>query len=934
MRLVTRRLSTMAFLSTVFTIFLGLAAVRAVYGYECSGEGRFPDPSTCGVFIDCITKENGGYFVTQDNCNGFAYNATSRICSTQLCASRHERSITNEYHPFSQICESQPDRFMCANCKTLVHCVKGQAFVRQCTEDFYCTEKLGFGGAVCYPNEPAECMCLRPNEFRVDPYDPQRFFSCENAGSQPETYKCPDGKKFDENSAQCVNQIGFPECVKSGTFANTQNCGEYYSCIPLRHGWLQKFFMCSGNHLFNERTKTCEDPCTLKFVCQQEGRFPDPLNMQHYFECFVEAGQMVQLRYQCPNGYMWNEISFGTGKCVEATEEYADYPFAHCDIPDDLCPETDPCLQNPCFSGVACTFTSIAPFYTCGPCPAGYTGDGETCVGLQCPVGYAGVGGDCAPDSDLDGYPDTELGCASKYCRKDNCINRPNSGQEDADGDGLGDACDSDADGDGFNTNSDNCPLIANPTQQDADSDGQGDVCDNCPAVSNPSQRDVDGDQMGDACDDDIDNDGSLNAADNCPLTANGNQADADGDGLGDVCDNCPLNANPGQEDKDQDLLGDACDSNADLDGDGVDDGVDNCPSVANSNQLDVDGDGDGDACDADSDNDGVDDTTDNCVMIPNPSQVDGNGDGRGDACTPDFDGDRINDANDNCIKNPNVHATDFRQLQMVALDPQSASVPPVWVVYDDGAEIHQTVNSDPALAVGDHVMIDVDFEGTFFVEDTSDDDFVGFVFGYQSNAKFYVVAWKKGPQNWFNQAERGVTLKLVDSATGPGTALRDALWLTGSTPNQAALLWHDGSIGWTPNVAYRWQLHHRPNIGTIRFYLYRGTNLVMDSGNIYNDALKGGRLGLYCFSQEEIIWSNVKYTCEDAVPQAIFDDLPQNLKDKVLNTTGISTRSLFNMAGRSSLPGILAQNEPEGELKGSASNEPSMRWVKNKPCN
>lgn len=43
----------------------------------------------------------------------------------------------------------------------------------------------------------------------------------------------------------------------------------------------------------------------------------------------------------------------------------------------------DPCLQNPCFSGVACTFTSIAPFYTCGPCPAGYTGDGETCVGLQ-----------------------------------------------------------------------------------------------------------------------------------------------------------------------------------------------------------------------------------------------------------------------------------------------------------------------------------------------------------------------------------------------------------------------------------------------------------------------------------------------------------------------------------------------------------------------
>jgi len=78
----------------------------------------------------------------------------------------------------------------------------------------------------------------------------------------------------------------------------------------------------------------------------------------------------------------------------------------------------------------------------------------------------------------------------------------------------------------------------------------------------------------------------------------------------------------------------------------------------------------------------------------------------------------------------------------------------------------------------------------------------------------------------------------------------------------QAKMLWHDGSIGWKPKVAYRWLLHHRPDIGAMRFYLYQGTKQVMDSGNIYDSTLKGGRLGLYCFSQEEIIWSNMEYKC------------------------------------------------------------------------
>lgn len=60
-----------------------------------------------------------------------------------------------------------------------------------------------------------------------------------------------------------------------------------------------------------------------------------------------------------------------------------------------------------------------------------------------CKIGFAGDGtmpNSCAPDSDLDGWPDHTLNCTenSLHCKEDNCIFIPNSGQEDADNDGIG----------------------------------------------------------------------------------------------------------------------------------------------------------------------------------------------------------------------------------------------------------------------------------------------------------------------------------------------------------------------------------------------------------------------------------------------------------------------------------------------------------------
>ncbi|KAG2462582.1 TSP3A protein, partial [Polypterus senegalus] len=594
------------------------------------------------------------------------------------------------------------------------------------------------------------------------------------------------------------------------------------------------------------------------------------------------------------------------------------------------------CSPNPCFKGVSCMETYEYPGYRCGPCPEGMSGNGTHCqdidecllaqpcfpgarcvntaVGFQCeacPPGYwgktvSGVGVDYAKSHkqecvDIDECNESNNGgCVpNSVCMNtvDNCRFTPNSGQEDADNDGIGDQCDEDADGDGIKNVEDNCRLVPNKDQQNSDTDSFGDACDNCPNVPNINQRDTDNNGEGDACDNDIDGDGIPNVLDNCPKVPNPLQTDRDGDGVGDACDSCPEISNPTQQALSsysrlcplsggrwlplgatrkcsKCLVADIWLHFRVCDGDGHQDTKDNCPEIPNSSQLDSDNDGIGDDCDDDDDNDGIPDFgapgPDNCRLIPNPNQKDSDGNGVGDVCENDFDNDTVMDLNDVCPESAEVTLTDFRAYQTVVLDPEGdAQIDPNWVVLNQGMEIVQTMNSDPGLAVGYTAFNGVDFEGTFHVNTMTDDDYAGFIFGYQDSSSFYVVMWKQTEQAYWQSvpfravAEPGLQLKAVKSKTGPGEYLRNALWNTGNTLDEVTLLWKDPrNVGWKDKTSYRWQLSHRPQVGYIRVKLYEGPGLVADSGVIIDTTMRGGRLGVFCFSQENIIWSNLRYRC------------------------------------------------------------------------
>ena len=289
-----------------------------------------------------------------------------------------------------------------------------------------------------------------------------------------------------------------------------------------------------------------------------------------------------------------------------------------------------------------------------------------------------GIGDVCDSDRDGDGLDNGA----------DNCPDASNPGQEDSDSNGIGDAC-QDLDGDGFIDIADNCPNNPNPQQTDDDADNVGNPCDNCLFTSNAGQENNDGDALGDVCDPDDDNDSIGDGSDNCQLIANGpsqngipgvgNQSDADSDGVGDPCDlDADADGFPKSVEEDwgsKDWLAsstpEVCDG-ADNDDDGQTDEGYGTPLTTFADQdgdtvvdcvdpnVDTDGDGIMNPTDTDDDGDGVRDVDEGKIVT---DSLQGCDDGSGyDDWPPDFDANKVINVTDVFQVLPPVFGTSIGQ--------------------------------------------------------------------------------------------------------------------------------------------------------------------------------------------------------------------------------------------------------------------------------
>lgn len=178
------------------------------------------------------------------------------------------------------------------------------------------------------------------------------------------------------------------------------------------------------------------------------------------------------------------------------------------------------------------------------------------------------------------------------------------------------------------------------------------------------------------------------------------------------------------------------------------------------------------------------------------------------------------------------------------------------WNVAGDNNSVLQTINGDPtvffesgSLAQGQALS------GTIEVNNAGDDDFIGFVLGFQSgeltsaSAEYWLIDWKQNDQFWSpygGTGKAGLSLSRVDGALDNASA-----WVHNNKVTELARGSSLGSTGWVNGETYTFDL------------VFTSTNI-----QVFVDGVKeideigtfsDGAFGFYNFSQSQVTYAGLK---------------------------------------------------------------------------
>ncbi|HEU4768602.1 MAG TPA: RHS repeat-associated core domain-containing protein [Pyrinomonadaceae bacterium] len=175
------------------------------------------------------------------------------------------------------------------------------------------------------------------------------------------------------------------------------------------------------------------------------------------------------------------------------------------------------------------------------------------------------------------------------------------------------------------------------------------------------------------------------------------------------------------------------------------------------------------------------------------------------------------------------------------------------WVKDLPNNAVTQTVNADAAILLSDFNFTTGQMDGTWRVNTTNDDDFIGFVFGYQNSEHFYLFDWKKVDQNDpLGFAERGMSVKVVN-ASSPLTGTD--FWPSAGNGTRVRTLFHN-TVPWVSFTDYAFTLRFQP--GEIKITVKQGATVLADI-TVNDSTYTNGLFGFYNYSQEQVRYSGFR---------------------------------------------------------------------------
>lgn len=207
-------------------------------------------------------------------------------------------------------------------------------------------------------------------------------------------------------------------------------------------------------------------------------------------------------------------------------------------------------------------------------------------------------------------------------------------------------------------------------------------------------------------------------------------------------------------------------------------------------------------------------------------------------------------DCSDGCAAGaclPSVLSNGWQLHQFALVD--SAELTAQYSFSDDGLSALQAINAQPSVYFLDQVLTNVVVTGTFAVESTNDDDFIGLAFGWQDSEHFYLFDWKQlGQTSACGTADVGAMLKRYSGTAALTTC--NQFWDSVGDGQFSVLVAADQNpTGWVDNTPYTFRLVHKP--GDISLEVFQGTERVVYLES--NDATYGsGKFGFYSCSQEQ----------------------------------------------------------------------------------